>query len=204
MALRRDALLGAAEAALALERLADRGVATAGRLDSRPGAQNVVPAEADVWAEARSDDERWLDGFDRRIEEEASAIAARRQLEWTLEWMSRESPVPVTASVADAIAAAARSLGIEPLELPSGAGHDAAQMARLGPMGMIFVPSADGRSHCPEEWTDEDDVGRGIAVLAEVLLNLDSGPPGAAFLEGEAVPGDSLPRTSSLLGDEGR
>ena len=66
MSLRRDALSGAAEVALAIERLASGGVATTGRLEIRPGAHNVVPGQADLWAEARSADEEWLDNFGRR------------------------------------------------------------------------------------------------------------------------------------------
>ncbi len=173
MSLRRDALVGAAEAVLAVERLAAGGVATAGRLEIRPGAHNVVPAEADLWVEARSAEEGWLDVFGRRVTEEIHAIGARRHLATTLSWISRERPVTVTGWVADAITQAARSQGIDPLPIPSGAGHDASLMARLGPMGMIFVPSRAGRSHCPEEWTDLEDIGRGIAVLAEAMLICD-------------------------------
>lgn len=173
MGRRRDALLGAAEAALAIERLAEGGVATAGRLDVRPGAHNVVPGEADLWAEARSDDEGWLDRFASRAEAEVAAIGAHRHLATSVRWISREPPVAVTGWVADAASRAAAALGLRTLRLPSGAGHDAAYMARLGPMGMIFVPSRDGRSHCPAEWTDLDQVGDGVAVLAETIRLAD-------------------------------
>ncbi len=178
MSLRRDALLGAAEAALAIERLAGDAVATVGRLAIRPGAHNVVPGEADLWAEARSDDEQWLAGFGRGVEEEVTAIGARRNLSTSLRWISRERPVRATGWVADTVAGAAASLGMRALALASGAGHDAAHMARLGPMGMIFVPSRGGRSHCPQEWTDLEQVCRGIAVLAESLRLADRITPG--------------------------
>ncbi len=173
MSLRRDALLGAAELALAIEGLADGGVATTGRLEIRPGAHNVVPAEADLWAEARSAEEGWLEEFGRRVTEALAGIGTRRHLASDLRWISREHPVTVTGWVAAAIGEAARSQGIDPLSIPSGAGHDASQMARLGPMGMIFVPSRAGRSHCPEEWTDLEDIGRGISVLAETVVICD-------------------------------
>jgi len=173
MSLRRDALSGAAEVALAIERLARGGVATTGRLEIRPGAHNVVPGQADLWAEARSAEEEWLDDFGCRIADEIEAVGARRHLGMTLSWISREPPVTVTDWVAAAIDGAARSLGIEPLKIASGAGHDASYMARLGPMGMVFVPSRAGRSHCPEEWTDLEDICQGIAVLTESLLACD-------------------------------
>ena len=170
---RRDALLGAAEVALAAERLASGGVATTGRLEVRPGANNVVPAEAELWTEARSAEQAWLGEFERALGEQIAAIAERRHLGASLDWVSRVPPVPVTPWVADAIEKAARSLQIDPLSIPSGAGHDASQIARLGPMGMIFVPSRGGRSHCPEEWTDLDDIATGVAVLAEAVKICD-------------------------------
>ncbi len=181
---RRDALLGAAEAALRIEDLAAGGVATAGRLDVRPGAHNVVPAEADLWAEVRSDDTGWLGSFGRDVEVSVNEIGSRRSLATSLSWVSREDPVLATSWVRDTVARAAVECGFEPVVLPSGAGHDAAHMARLGPMGMIFVPSRDGRSHCPEEWTDLVQIGDGISVLAETLLACDTldeaGTDGAA------------------------
>lgn len=137
----------------------------------------------DLWAEARGASETWLEDFGRKVTEELSAIGVRRHLATTLSWISRANPVTVTDWVADAIGKAARSLGIEPLDIPSGAGHDASHMARLGPMGMIFVPSRAGRSHCPEEWTDLEDIGRGIAVLAQAMTICDS-QEGAAPGEG--------------------
>ncbi len=173
---RRDALAGAAEAVLAIERLAAGAVTTTGRLVTRPGASNVVPAEADLWAEARSDDEEWLRRFAGAVEGEIAAIGDRRGLGSSLRWVSHEEPVLATDWVEALIARAASADGPAPLFLPSGAGHDAAQMARLGPMGMIFVPSRDGRSHCPEEWTDLDQVGKGIAVLTETIRLADGSP----------------------------
>ena len=176
-----------AEMVLAIERLADGGVATVGRLEIHPGAQNVVPASADLWAEARGANATWLEDFGRKVTEELSAIGARRHLATTLSWISRAHPVTVTDWVADAIGKAARSLGIEPLDIPSGAGHDASHMARLGPMGMVFVPSRAGRSHCPEEWTDLEDIGRGVEVLARAMTICDS-QGGVAPREGRADP----------------
>jgi len=111
MSLRRDALAGAAEAILAVERFAGGGVATVGRIEIRPGAHNVVPAEADLWAEARSPDAGWLDNFGRNLAEELDAIGTRRHLGTKLSWISREHPVTATDWVADAIGEAARSRG---------------------------------------------------------------------------------------------
>jgi beta-ureidopropionase / N-carbamoyl-L-amino-acid hydrolase len=178
MDLRRDALCGGAEVILALERLAvNGGVATTGRIHVDPGALNVVPGSVQLWAEARSSDEAWLAGIAKLFETELAAIAARRRLEPSVQWVSREAPVPVTDWVADTIVQASSSLGLDTLALPSGAGHDASLMANLGPMGMLFVPSRDGRSHCPEEWTDLEQIGAGVAVLTEAIALADARRP---------------------------
>lgn len=179
---RRDALTGAAELVLEVERQAASSkapgaVATAGRIEVLPGAQNVVPSEARLWAEARSADDAWLASFGEEMESAAAAIGARRGLESSLEWLSREEGVRATGWVSETVASAAASLGLGTLVLPSGAGHDAAQMARLGPMGMLFVPSREGRSHCPEEWTELGQIGAGVAVLAETLRSADASGP---------------------------
>ena len=188
MGLRKDALLAAAEVALAIETLAEGGVATVGRLEIRPGALNVVPGEAELWGEARSTDESWLEGFGRAIAQQTAAIGARRRLTASLSWISQKQPVLVSRWVAGAISEAAASLGIEPVALASGAGHDAALMAALGPMGMIFVPSREGRSHCPEEWTDLEQIGTGISVLAETVIICDH--------REEAAPGEAARRAT--------
>jgi beta-ureidopropionase / N-carbamoyl-L-amino-acid hydrolase len=188
MRLRHDALCGASEAILAIERLAggtgvaegqpsdSGGVATTGRIEVQPGALNVVPSESQLWAEVRSQDEAWLDDFADKLDATVAGTARRRGLEMALRWLSRERPVLTSQSVSDLIKDAAKSLGFEPMRISSGAGHDAAQMARLSPVGMIFVPSRDGRSHCPEEWTDIEQIGKGVAVLAETIVRLCAQP----------------------------
>jgi N-carbamoyl-L-amino-acid hydrolase len=72
------------------------------------------------------------------------------------------------------MAEALAQLGLLSIELPSGAGHDTVQMARLGPVGMLFVPSAGGRSHCPEEWTSPERLESGVNALLATILALDS------------------------------
>ena len=98
---------------------------------------------------------------------------AKRGVASTLTRLSRTEPVATASEVRSAIERAADGLGLRRLALPSGAGHDAVQMARLGPIGMIFAPSRDGRSHCPEEWTKPEHVEAGAAVLLASLLELD-------------------------------
>lgn len=174
---RRDALAAAAQAVLSVERegcgAPVHGVATTGRIESGPGAFNIVPDHARVWAEMRSIDPGWLSGAKGRIATQIASDAAERGVEVVLEWLNDQEPVPTDPSVQDVIGAAAEELGLAWTAVPSGAGHDAAHMAHLGPMGMIFIPSRDGRSHCPQEWTDLGDVAAGVHALGATLLRLD-------------------------------
>ncbi len=82
-------------------------------------------------------------------------------------------PTDCTPEVMRTIGEAAQELGLASMVLPSGAGHDAAYMAAVGPMGMIFVPCLNGRSHCPEEWLEPGQLADGTRVLYRTLHKLD-------------------------------
>lgn len=177
MAGRHDALVAAAEAILTVERegcgAPVHGVATTGRIESSPGALNVVPDQARIWAELRSVDPSWLSGAKRRVVDEIAEQASVRGVDTMIEWLNDQDPTPCDQSMQDQIAAAAGSLGYSWQPAPSGAGHDAAHLARLGPMGMIFIPSIGGRSHVPEEFSKAADIAAGVHVLAQTLIDLD-------------------------------
>lgn len=177
---RHDALVAAAEAILAVERegcgAPVHGVSTTGRIESGPGALNVVPDEARIWAELRSVDASWLTGARRRVVDEIAQQASARGVDTMVEWLNDQDPVACAQSMQDRIAASAQSLGHSWQPAPSGAGHDAAHLAHLGPMGMIFIPSIGGRSHVPEEWSNADDIAAGVRVLARTLVDLDQAP----------------------------
>jgi beta-ureidopropionase / N-carbamoyl-L-amino-acid hydrolase len=176
MASRHDALCAAADAILAIERLASNGggVGTAGRIESLPGGLNIVPGHVDLWAEFRHTSARWLETTRRSFDESAIAAGARRGVEVAVKTLSRTEPVVASEAVRAAMAEALSQIGLESLSLPSGAGHDTVQMAQLGPAGMLFVPSAGGRSHCPEEWTAPEHLEAGVNALLTTLLVLDS------------------------------
>jgi N-carbamoyl-L-amino-acid hydrolase len=174
---RLDALTAAAAAVLTIERegcgAPVHGVATTGRIESYPGSFNVVPSEARLWAELRSTDSEWLSGAKGRLAKEIGLEADRRGVSHMIEWLTDQDAVPTAPAIRDVIAASADRLGHTWAAVPSGAGHDAAHMVHLGPMGMIFIPSTGGRSHCAEEFTPTADIVRGIRVLAETLSELD-------------------------------
>jgi N-carbamoyl-L-amino-acid hydrolase len=171
---RHDAGLAAAEAMLAVEGLAlDGAVATTGRIELEPGATNVVPGSALLNSECRSIDPGWFPSFMAGLNERFVSIAERRGVEVDVTWLTLEPPTPMDAWSMSTVLAAARLVGHEVVELASYAGHDAVQMANLGPSAMIFVPSRGGRSHCPEEWTDLKDLAAGVATLATSLVLAD-------------------------------
>lgn len=178
MADRRDAMVAAAEAVLAVRQegcgAPQHGVSTVTRLENASPAPNVVPSLVRLHGEVRSVDETWLAGTRARLAAEIAAKAADHGVEADLSWSTDNQVVRAAQSVQDLAAQAADAAGIEWAPIPSGATHDAVHMARLAPMGMIFVPSAGGRSHCPEEFTSTDRITTGVQVLADTLVRLDT------------------------------
>ncbi len=169
--LRRDALAGAARLIVALrEETLLR--ATCGEIRVTPGAHNVIPGRCELTVDLRpaspaAYEERlgWLSALVDRI-------AARERLDAAIQIDHRLEPVVMAPDVIGAIESAAAAEGVEPLRMVSGAGHDAMVVARHVPAGMLFVPSHDGISHSPAEWTGAADCELGARVLARTLARL--------------------------------
>ena len=175
MALRRDALAGAAEVVLAVERAARaaRGVVgTVGTLRVEPGAINVVPGAAELGIDVRGTDAGARGQVVARIREAIDAVAAARGLDAAIEVLSDEAPVALDPGIAALLERHGRARGLPLRRLPSGAGHDAMQLARLCPAGMLLVPSRGGVSHDRAEWTDLADIVAGTQVLLDAVLEL--------------------------------
>lgn len=179
MIMRADALAGAAEIIVGFERRAEAEklaplVATVGKLNVIPNAANVVPGQVDFTLEVRAATEAAIIGYLADVTGEMQSIAERRGLKLATAMAGTNLPVKMSLMVQSAIAGAAEALGLRHQAMPSGAGHDAAFVARLCPVGMIFVPSKDGRSHCPEEYTSPSQLAAGAQVLLTTLLHLDT------------------------------
>jgi N-carbamoyl-L-amino-acid hydrolase len=176
---RRDALTACAEVVLLVEQLAQEsrndgsGVGTVGRMGISPGATNVVPGRATAWVEFRSSEQAWLQDRHLGLEAGVFEMVARRGVEAKVDWVSAESPIACSEGVRQLIGEVVQELGYPLLELSSGASHDAAHVSGRCPMGMIFIPSQDGRSHCPEEWTAPAEVALGVTALLATVLRLD-------------------------------
>jgi allantoate deiminase len=175
MDLRRDALAAAAEWILAVEALGrstDGLVATVGDARVRPGAGNVIPGYVELSLDVRHarDDER--ETAVAALRERARAIAAARGLTAAVEVVQATAAVACDPALRDALAAAVTACGHRELRLASGAGHDAAVMAALGPVAMLFVRCAGGVSHNPAESVAHADVAAAIEVMARFLDGL--------------------------------
>lgn len=175
MWLRSDALAGAAEIVLAVERrarLRSTSVATVGRLQVRPGALTTIPGEAELTIDSRDLDSDAQRELVEDVLNEAMAIARRRGLDLEAELLSDQSPVLLHDAVQERLTAAAVTCSTPFLVMPSGASHDAAHLAELAPTGMLFVPSRDGVSHSPEEWSDTQEISVGARVLGTAIADL--------------------------------
>ncbi len=178
MGMRRDALAGAAELVLAVERIAAEVgramVGTVGALDVRPNMVNVVPGEVTLLADFRGIEPAAIAETLARFEAAAAEVATRRRLAVELAPIVREEPLPIPPEMVEHAAAAAEAVGVSYRRLTSGASHDANHIARLCPVGLLFVACRDGRSHCPEEWAEPAHLAAGARVLLETLLRLDA------------------------------
>jgi N-carbamoyl-L-amino-acid hydrolase len=182
MSLRRDALVGAADFIRAVEQLARSRppespylVATVGKLSVEPNAINAVPGSVRMILEARSTEPAALDHFEQALWKRTEGELQHRGLRFSISPLSQTLPTGCSQLVQDTIEKAATAGGLSSTRLPSGAGHDGVFVARIAPMGMIFVPCTDGRSHTPEEWAEPADCANGARVLAETLILLDRG-----------------------------
>ena len=177
MARRKDAFLAAAEYALkarehVVKRGSGRSVTNFGVVEVRPGVTNIVPSRAALLQEMRELDGKVLDRLDRECVALAKRIARRRGIRVAIERISRNEPARMAPEVQRAIEAAAAELRLQTLRMPSGAGHDAQNLATVTRAGMIFIPSKGGKSHRPDEASDWRAIERGANVLLHTLLKL--------------------------------
>ncbi|HLF84898.1 MAG TPA: Zn-dependent hydrolase [Blastocatellia bacterium] len=175
---RRDAMLAAAKFIEAVNRIVTsvpgRQVGTVGKLQAWPGAYNVVPGKVILGLELRDLDAAKVLMFYQKIRDEASEIARSTGTSFDFTETNSIVPAPTDQRIRKLIDETARSLGLSTKWLPSGAGHDAQEIAQLCPVGMIFVPSVGGISHSPKEYSRPEDIANGANVLLHTLLKLDS------------------------------
>ena len=174
---RHNALLAAAKLIEAVQQVITREpgrqVGTVGHLEVYPNATNVVPGLVKHSLELRDLSPEKLASLAEEIRRQAQQIARETKTEITIRHLENDPPAMANPQIQAQIEAAAAGLGLKTMRLPSGAGHDAQMMAKLAPMGMIFVPSVAGISHSPKEFTRWSDCANGANVLLQTILRID-------------------------------
>jgi N-carbamoyl-L-amino-acid hydrolase len=175
---RKDALAAASRAVLAVrdEVRAESGrqVGTVGWMKIEPDASNVIPGRVTFPVELRDLDAEKINRVAERILQRFKTISQEENVEISCTKPDFHAPALTAKAFQEAIRSSARDAGLETLHLPSGAGHDAQNVARFAPVGMIFVPSRGGISHSPLEYTSPEQAANGAEVLYRTLLKLDA------------------------------
>jgi N-carbamoyl-L-amino-acid hydrolase len=185
MRIRHDALVAGAEVIGGVRRIAREiggdMVTTVGSLAVQPDIVNAIPGRVILSIDMRDPRDATLDRARAMLDGVVREACQREGVGWELEHYWRVPYTPFDAGVVAAVERAAGAAGARHRRIRSGAGHDAQYMATIGPSGMIFVPSHNGRSHCEEEFTPMDDIEHGANTLLLTALELagEAGGPGA-------------------------
>jgi beta-ureidopropionase / N-carbamoyl-L-amino-acid hydrolase len=174
---RHDAMLAAARFTVAVNEAVraepGRQVATVGRITALPNTTNVIPGSVVLTVDLRDLDAAKVERFSARFEVLGREIGEATGTTFAFRRLVDSAPAMADARVMGWIDASAQALGLSRQRMPSGAGHDAQEVAHVAPMGMIFVPSVGGISHSPREFTKPEDVVNGANVLLNAVLAAD-------------------------------
>jgi beta-ureidopropionase / N-carbamoyl-L-amino-acid hydrolase len=171
---RRDPMLGLAAAVLAARAAATEldAVATVGRVVVEPNSANAVPGRVSAWLDARAEGDQTLDWLVAAFQAAVEEAADRNGLSATLDRESRSPAVELDGELTARVYACLRDGGLEPVGLPTAAGHDAGALAAAVPTAMLFVRNPTGASHSPAETAELDDCLAGVQALAAVIEEL--------------------------------
>ena len=174
---RKDAFCAAAEIVLAIEAraLATGSVdtcATVGKCHVYPGAVNSIPSRVEMEADIRDTDEQRRNQVLRKIEEACTRVAAARKVQVSVTLINADAPATCSTRIVEAVVQAAAENGLSYKKMVSRAYHDSLFMARIAPVGMVFIPCRDGVSHRPDEYSAPQEIENGVKVLACALASL--------------------------------
>ncbi|GEL08894.1 Zn-dependent hydrolase [Salisediminibacterium halotolerans] len=175
MDMRRDALAGASELVLFIEEAARdekrfRSVATVGKIDIKPGAMNTVPGKTVLDIDIRGTNTASRGRIAESVRAYTKQLADKRGLQAAVETLAEEEPTALNTDLQRSLADACGQLRIPGRVMMSGAGHDVMNMAKRWPSALIFVPSTDGLSHHPEEYTPMHEFLDGVNVLERTVI----------------------------------
>jgi len=176
---RHDALLAAARFVQRVNEIVTsipgRQVGTVGWIKAQPGAYNVIPGRVTLGLELRDLDQKKIMQMFERIRSDSEAIGRTNNTRFTFSDPVVNSPALTDKRFQKLIDATAKQLGFATKLMPSGAGHDAQEIANIGPIGMIFVPSIGGISHSPKEFSRPQDIENGANVLLQTVVKFGAG-----------------------------
>jgi allantoate deiminase len=175
MNMRLDALSAAAEFILVVEKIgrATNGlVATIGQITNEPNVSNVIPASVTLSLDVRHQDDTVRELAVAELNRAVNAITDARRLKCTWQLVQQTKSVPCDQKFSQSLRDAARKHQHEVIDLPSGAGHDAAVMGKICPMAMLFVRCKDGLSHHPDESMTVEDARVALATLVDFVRTL--------------------------------
>ncbi len=177
MALRQDSLLAASRMILAVEEIvrkegANTTVGTVGHIECSPNVWNIIPGRATFSIDIRDVCEKTMDRIVEKVKERIQDIATACHVESRISSLASLEAVRLSPQVIEVLEKKAKELGTPYKKINSGAVHDAVLLRSITDVGMIFVPSIGGRSHCPEEETDVEDIKKGADILLASILEL--------------------------------
>ena len=180
MEMRKDALVAASELIVAVEEICrryshmekGRVVGTVGAMKIEPGVINAIPGKAELSVDIRSITADAKKRVVRLVQAQIREIARRRKIPAEILPLREEDPVPLDKRLIRLLQECCESRNIAYEIMPSGAGHDAMQMAKVAPAGMLFIPSRRGISHSPLEWSEPEDICLGAQLLLDSIIRI--------------------------------
>jgi len=173
---RKDAFLPAAEFTFGINKIGKEAgygaVATVGEIKLLPNASNVIPGFVQISVDIRATREDVINNIHSEMTKLIKELDEKYPVDIDLRKTLYISPVDMSEDLFNLLDRKAEELGIKYEKMNSGAGHDAMMMARIAPTSLVFVPSKDGLSHHPEEWTDYEDLAKGIELILSAVLEL--------------------------------
>lgn len=177
MDLRSDPMAGAAEIISQIRKTARNDalkstVATVGKIECRPNIPNVIPQEVEFYVDIRDVEAKGVEIVSGKLDQKVKEVSDEHSLKSTIELVGESRTVKLSSRLIEKIEETAIEKGFDYLKLNSGAVHDTAMLSGLTDIGMIFIPSKGGKSHCPEEYTSEQDIKAGCDLLLNVVRKL--------------------------------
>ncbi len=180
MEMRKDALVAASEFIVALEKICHRYsrmekgrvVGTVGAIKIEPGVINAIPGKAELSVDIRSITAEAKKRVVRLVQAQIREIAQRRKIQVKILPLREEDPVPLDKGLIHLLKECCEMKNIAYEIMPSGAGHDAMQMAKVTPAGMLFIPSRRGISHSPLEWSEPENICLGAQLLLDSVIRV--------------------------------